>query len=91
MTQAQQNSFTTDFDYLPIVRRDMLNNAVKLVQKILIEFHGNDEIVYDGYFGPKTEAAVKEFQREQGLQPDGIVDNRVWQSLTDSISAKSIE
>ncbi len=85
MTQAPQTNFTTEFDYLPIVRRDMLNNAVKLVQKILIEFHGHDEIVYDGYFGPKTEAAVKEFQQERGYQPDGIVNNLVWQALTDSI------
>jgi hypothetical protein len=32
------------------------------------------ELVIDGYFGPETEAAVKEFQRRTpGLKVDGIV------------------
>ena len=32
------------------------------------------ELVIDGYFGPETEAAVKEFQRRTpGLKVDGVV------------------
>ena len=27
----------------------------------------------DGWFGPITEAAVKDYQRSKGLVPDGIV------------------
>jgi len=27
----------------------------------------------DGWFGPITEAAVKDYQRSEGLVPDGIV------------------
>jgi peptidoglycan hydrolase-like protein with peptidoglycan-binding domain len=34
---------------------------------------GKPPIAADGIFGPKTEAAVKEFQREQGIKPDGLV------------------
>jgi len=32
----------------------------------------------DGLFGPRSEAAVREFQRHQGLVPDGIVGPRTW-------------
>jgi hypothetical protein len=41
-------------------------NKVRIAQ-------GKPPLTADGMFGPKTEAAVKEFQREQGLKPDGLV------------------
>lgn len=34
-----------------------------------------------GTFGPKTEAAVRAFQREHGLVPDGIVGPKSWKLL----------
>jgi len=34
--------------------------------------------VSDGDFGPKTEAATKEFQRMSGLYPDGVVGNQTY-------------
>lgn len=34
-----------------------------------------------GYFGRKTKYAVKAFQRDHGLRPDGIVGNRTREAL----------
>ncbi|NEP83603.1 MAG: peptidoglycan-binding protein, partial [Okeania sp. SIO3B3] len=34
-----------------------------------------------GYFGPKTKRAVKAFQRDHGLRPDGIVGRRTREVL----------
>jgi peptidoglycan hydrolase-like protein with peptidoglycan-binding domain len=38
----------------------------------------------DGDFGPKTEGAVKQFQKIKGLQQDGIVGERTWGALADA-------
>ena len=35
----------------------------------------------DGVFGPRTEAAVKEFQRSKDLEDDGIVGPMTWKAL----------
>lgn len=38
-------------------------------------------LAVDGIFGPKTEVAVKEFQRRSGLAADGIVGPNTWRAL----------
>ncbi|QEL15596.1 peptidoglycan-binding protein [Limnoglobus roseus] len=35
----------------------------------------------DGNFGPKTEAAVKEFQKAAGLSVTGVVESETWKAL----------
>ena len=41
------------------------------------------DIVADGYFGPRTEAKLREFQRSQGLKPDGIAGPNTWSTIDD--------
>lgn len=38
-------------------------------------------LVVDGEFGPSTQAAVKNFQRTNGLTDDGIVGPKTWEKL----------
>ncbi|MBI3723030.1 peptidoglycan-binding protein [bacterium] len=35
----------------------------------------------DGHFGKATEAAVKSFQREHGLEASGVVGKKTWRAL----------
>jgi peptidoglycan hydrolase-like protein with peptidoglycan-binding domain len=39
---------------------------------------GPDPGPIDGIFGPKTEAAVRAYQTDQGVGSDGIVGDRTW-------------
>lgn len=39
------------------------------------------EIKADGDFGPKTEVAVKQWQKENGLVADGIVGPKTWDAM----------
>ncbi len=44
---------------------------------------GYDPGGVDGFYGPKTEAAVKAFQKARGLEVDGIVGPKTWEALFD--------
>jgi len=39
-------------------------------------------LVTDGDFGPSTQAAVKNFQRVNGLTDDGVIGPKTWEALT---------
>ena len=58
----------------PTLRRPAMGEPVKQIQTKL-------GVVADGNFGPKTEAAVRAFQRDHGLVPDGIVGPQTWAAL----------
>lgn len=49
---------------------------VTIIQKLLGGLNNK------GYFGKDTEAAVKEFQRNRGLEVDGIVGQKTWDKLS---------
>jgi len=44
--------------------------------------YGHSNITEDGQFGPETEKAVKEFQKANGLVPDGIIGPKTLSALT---------
>jgi peptidoglycan hydrolase-like protein with peptidoglycan-binding domain len=58
----------------PTLRRGTKGDLVKTLQARV----GVDP---DGKFGPKTEAAVRAFQRKNDLVADGIVGPKTWQAL----------
>ena len=57
--------------------------AVRVAQLFLAELYA--PLTIDGYFGPETEAAVRNYQAEFGLAVDGLVGPRTWTQLTDGL------
>lgn len=68
------------------LRKGSKGDDVKILQKAL-------GLKVDGYFGPKTESAVIEFQKSKGLLADGIVGKKTWEALgiTGKTSDKSVD
>src|SRR4029079_3168067 len=54
---------------------------VRRLQRILVMIKVLDYTQIDGTFGPKTEAAVREFQQGEGLTVDGVVGPATWGAL----------
>jgi peptidoglycan hydrolase-like protein with peptidoglycan-binding domain len=72
---------TGDIGYLP----DLINAksdpyATSALQTVLTEYFGST-LAVDGQYGPRTRAAVKDFQRSRGLAADGQVGPDTWNSL----------
>ena len=63
----------------PLVKEGARNHPVKTLQYLLRQ-HGHN-VAVDGAFGPKTDAAVRDFQRKKGLQVDGDVGPQTWSAL----------
>lgn len=74
----------TPVQSLPTLRRGNTGAYVTLLQTKL-EYLGYDLGKYgiDGDFGSATLAAVKAFQKDHGLEVDGVVGKATWQALSD--------
>jgi hypothetical protein len=77
------------FEYIAQLKKDVSSNPirhkersdrVKVLQRRL-GYLGHDAGVPDGIFGRKTKKAVKKFQKNRGLHPDGIVGPITWSRL----------
>lgn len=66
---------------LRILRRNMTGGDVKSLQLLLRGKAGQAAVVIDGQFGVRTETAVRNVQRQFGLEPNGIVDDKTWGAL----------
>ena len=74
--------FPSETTWRPTIRRGNKGDDVKYVQTVLYNL-GYDLGSYgiDGDFGRATEAAVKEFQRDHKLNPDGVVGPLTYEEL----------
>ena len=63
----------------PVLKTGSSGQDVRVLQDQL-RARGAD-VSTDGNFGPKTEAAVRRFQEQQGLTVDGIVNAATWAKL----------
>lgn len=57
-----------------LIRLGSYGPPVRSIQRIV-------HVTQDGQFGPKTEAAVKAWQRRNGLVVDGIVGPQTWRAM----------
>ena len=57
-----------------VLKRGSKGESVKTLQEFL-------KLTADGDFGPRTEAAVREWQKAHGLMVDGIVGPRTWAAM----------
>lgn len=64
----------------PTVKKGSKGETVKLLQGRLNEL-GYDCGKADGIFGAMTQAALQKFQKENGLEPDGICGRQTWDKL----------
>lgn len=66
------------------------SNDVRLMQQYLNAIGQNnpsiETLVVDGIFGPRTEAAVREYQRLFGLPQTGIIDRNTWYSIVEQFT-----
>lgn len=62
------------------VKKGSKGSSVEELQKLLNQ--NGYSLSVDGVFGSNTQAAVRDYQRKNGLAVDGIVGNNTWSSLT---------
>ena len=62
------------------VKRGDRGETVRQLQFALYQLD-HEELMIDGIFGAKTDAAVRDFQTKCGLNPDGIVGPKTWEAI----------
>ena len=65
-------------------------SEVTELQKLLNQ-KGSYNLATDGIYGDKTQAAVTDYQKNNGLDVDGIVGTKTWGSLTAQTPAPAAE
>ena len=63
----------------PVVKQGSQGHPVPALQYLLRD--RGHHVTVDGIFGPKTEAAVEQFQTADQLRVDGIVGPQTWGAL----------
>jgi peptidoglycan hydrolase-like protein with peptidoglycan-binding domain len=66
--------------FCPVLRLGRVGPAVRFLQRALQE-RGFYRGPIDGDFGGRTQQAVRQFQRQQGLTVTGVVNRATWEAL----------
>jgi peptidoglycan hydrolase-like protein with peptidoglycan-binding domain len=74
----------------PTISPGATGSVVRRLQRALRRTPDLD-IAVDGVFGPKVEAAVKDFQQAAGLVVDGVVGSLTWAALPDGAPMPTLE
>ena len=72
-----------------IIRLGSTGETVRFLQQSLTKL-GYPLGTIDAIFGPKTEAAVKAFQKVKGLVVDGIVGKNTWAAIDNALQDPQI-
>jgi len=78
---AQTPVTTTCDPNAQTLKKGNAGEIVVTLQNLLVEKGYMDRDYVDGDFGPGTDAAVKQFQKDNSLTADGIVGPATWQVL----------
>lgn len=76
-----------DLKKYPTLQKGSKGEYVTKLQTILVQ-KGYDPKGVDGVFGAGCDAAVKQFQKDNNLTPDGIVGQKTWDVLLNSGTVK---
>jgi len=69
-------------DRFPVLKLGSRGDDVRRLQRLLnLHLDADEQLKVDGNFGPKTREAVLDFQKGEGLKPDGVVGRDTWFSL----------
>ncbi len=71
-----------------LLKRGSTGSEVKLAQETLKELGYFTYPRATGYYGNITASAVKEFQKDYGITPDGVIGNRTRKALLDSVNSQ---
>ena len=66
---------------LDVLSRGSTGGQVNTLKALLNEFGFSDDLPLDGDFDYDTEVAVNHYKENYGLEPDGIVDSKMWNLL----------
>ena len=79
---ASAESSVTDVTGFYTIKRGCKGGAVERLQSWLVAL--GYMLTVDHDFGPTTEATVKVFQRDHGLEIDGVVGAKTWTALAEA-------
>ncbi len=78
------SSAAVSLKFNPNVKENKSKNIVQSIQTALIEA-GYDPGLPDGFKGPRTEAALKAFQRDHKLMIDGQANSSTLKAIKNSL------